>query len=401
MRDGHVKKLEMLGVEDVRDTNEMRFLHLIRNNQPVSRAELVKATGLRAGTVSVVINRMLRAGFILEGEEAPSSGGRRATYLQVNAERAYALGISIGVRETAYLVSDFNGRVLTEKTIRTEDEPEAFLSRLSLDIEQHIESRYPQKRPEAVGVSIPGLVDREEGRLVVSPNLGWGDTPVRALLERHLELPVFVENDANAAALSELWYGSFDALSGHSLVFVLVVEGVGTGVILNGELHVGTRIGLGGFGHMQVDPHGPMCSCGNAGCWEAIASDEATVARYFNSVSGRSGKVRSVQDVVSLAHDGDPEARQVLLETARYLGQGMRGLAQGLAPEVIVVGGEITRMWSLIEPVLDRELQSGYLIPGVSRPQIRRATVDRPSLFGAIPIALRGMLKRKRRWAIA
>src|SRR5690349_868898 len=138
MRDGHVKKLEMLGVEDVRDTNEMRFLHLIRNNQPVSRAELVKATGLRAGTVSVVINRMLRAGFILEGEEAPSSGGRRATYLQVNAERAYALGISIGVRETAYLVSDFNGRVLTEKTIRTEDEPEAFLSRLSLDIEQHI-----------------------------------------------------------------------------------------------------------------------------------------------------------------------------------------------------------------------------------------------------------------------
>ena len=97
-----------------------------------------------------------------------------------------------------------------------------------------------------------------------SSNLGWGDTPVRELLERDLGMPVYVENDANAAALSELWYGPFDASFGHSLLFVLVVEGVGTGVILNGDLHVGTRIGLGGFGHMLVDPQGPRCSCGTS-----------------------------------------------------------------------------------------------------------------------------------------
>jgi predicted NBD/HSP70 family sugar kinase len=401
MRDGRTKKLQMLGVEDVRDTNEMRFLHLIRNHQPISRAELVKATGLRAGTVSVVINRMLRAGFILEGEEAPSSGGRRATYLEVNAEKAYALAISIGVRQTAYAVSDFKGRILTQRAIPTESEPESFLNLLSQDIEGHLQTHYGQRRPEAVGVSIPGLVDRDEGRVVVSPNLGWVDTPVRRMLEQQLALPVFIENDANAAALSELWYGRFDALSGHSLVFVLVVEGVGTGVILNGELHVGTRIGLGGFGHMQLDPHGPRCSCGNAGCWEAMASDDATVGRFLKSRPERCGTVPSVHDVIALAHAGDPDARQALLETASCLGQGMRGLAQGLAPEVIVVGGEITRLWNLIEPVLDREIQSGYLIPGVSRPQVRRASVDQPSLLGAISIALRGILKRRKRLAIA
>src|SRR5205085_11280055 len=106
--------LRMLDVEDLRETNELKLLHVIRDRQPISRADLVRQTGLRAGTVSVIVNRLLRSGVIFEGEEAPSSGGRRPTYLQVNAEKAYVLGISIGVQQTSYAVSDFNGRILIQ-----------------------------------------------------------------------------------------------------------------------------------------------------------------------------------------------------------------------------------------------------------------------------------------------
>ena len=191
----------------MRDTNETHFLHLIRDRQPVSRTGLVKETGLRPGTVSVVVNRLIKAGFVYEAEAAPSSGGRRPIYLQVNAEKAYAVAISIGVHHSIYIVSDFNGRVLSQHTVRTEGDAERFLAHLSKEIASHLKSHYPKARIWAIGVSVPGLLDRTDGTVVFSPNLRWDNVPVRGLLEKELKLPVFVENDANVAALSELWYG--------------------------------------------------------------------------------------------------------------------------------------------------------------------------------------------------
>ncbi|MGI8744193.1 MAG: ROK family transcriptional regulator [Bryobacteraceae bacterium] len=395
MKSEEKRPLKILGVEDVRDTNETMFLHLIRNSQPVSQTNLVKATGLRAGTVSVVVNRLLKAGFICEGEEAPSNGGRPATYLQVNAEKAYAVAINIGVHQTSYLVSDFNGRVLTQRMLQTQSDAEPFLRHVAREISAHLTTRYRRARLAAVGVSIPGLIDRIEGVLVTSPNLGWSNVPIRSLLEDELSLPVHLENDANAAALSELWYGPMEVSSAHSFLFVLVVEGIGTGFVLNGELYFGTRIGLGGFGHIPLDPQGPLCSCGNIGCWEALASDGATLRRFQELHPDHSVHVRSMDDLVQLALEGNQAAISELLRSANLIGKGIRALAQGLGPEVIVLGGQITKAWPLIEPAIQAEVNSAYLVPGVSQPEIRRASMEQPSLFGAIPLALRSVLKNQ------
>jgi predicted NBD/HSP70 family sugar kinase len=388
-------ELQVLRVEDVRDTNETRFLHLIRDQQPISQTEVVRRTGLRPGTVSVVINRLLKAGFLCEAEQAPSKGGRRAVYLQVNAEKAYAVGLSIGVCESVYVVSDFNGRILSQRTLRTSRTAEPFLKQLGKEVAEHLKSHYGKAKFSAAGVSVPGLLDRLEGIVIVSPNLGWEDVPVRRLLEGELGLPVIVENDSNAAALSELWYGPIEMSSAQSLLFVLVIEGIGTGFILNGELHIGSSIGSAGFGHMSISTQGPKCSCGNTGCLEALASDPATVSQFLREHPEYAISIRSVHDIAGLAMSGNKEARWQLEKTAAYLGTAIRGLAHGLSPEVIVVGGQITEAWSLIEPVLRRELQSGYLIEGLSLPQLRRATVERPQLFGAVPIALRSILKTR------
>jgi len=389
------KRLEVLGVQDVRDTNETRFLHMIRDRQPVSRTDLARETGLRPGTVSLVVNRLLRAGFVYEAEEAPSKGGRRPVYLQVNAEKAYAVGISIGVHQSVYLVSDFNGRILSQRSVSTGRDAKAFLIGLGKEIAAHLERNYSRSQFWATGVTAPGLVDREEGRLVYSPNLGWADVQVARLLKQNLKLPVYLENDANAAALSELWYGPMEVAGAHSLLFVLVVEGIGTGFILNGELHIGSRIGSGGLGHMELDSQGPCCSCGNVGCWEALAANEATVANFLQMYPERAREIRSVHDLVTFALNGDQAARDQLLRTASLIGKGIRGLAQGLSPEVIVLGGEITEAWSMIEPTLRKEIRSGYLIEGVSQPELRRASVDRPGMFGTIPLCLRSMFQNR------
>jgi predicted NBD/HSP70 family sugar kinase len=393
MKRPDVQRLRMVGVRDVRDINQTMFLHLIRERQPVSRAELAKATGLRAGTVSAIVNRLLEGRLIYEGVAGPSSGGRPPTYLYINAENAYVLALDIGVRETLFAVSDFNGRILIQQAMLTEGQPERFLRTLADSVQKIAHGQFPRARFEAVGVSVPGLVDRATGTVVVSTNLDWKDVPVRALLESRLDLPVYVENDANAAAFAELWYGPLEEVKARTILFVLVVEGLGTGLIINGELHVGTPIGLGGFGHMSIDPAGPACSCGRRGCWEVFASDRATLARYRKLAgrrSGRSGRAghTSINDVITLAQHGDTSALTAVRETANYLGEGIANLAHGLSPEIIVVGGAIAAAWPVVGPILMERVKSRYILPNIAPLTIRPSSVQRPSLFGAIPIAL-------------
>ena len=397
MKSDTPNELRMLGVDDVREANELKLLHVIRDRQPISRADLVKDTGLRAGTVSVIVNRLLRASIVYEGEAAPSSGGRPATYLQVNSERAYVVGVNIGVHQTLYGVSDFNGRILNQRTIQTEPNAEVFLSRLGDEIGTLLKASFRRARLTGVGISLPGLIDRLDGCLVRSPNLGWRDVPIQSMLEDKLQLPVYLENDANAAALSELWYGPIQVWSAHCILFILIVEGVGTGLILNGEVYVGSRIGMGGFGHIPVDPNGPACSCGNNGCWESFASNEATLRRYMSARSETEKQVTTMPELIALAYSGDGAAREALYTSAAYIGRAIKGLAQGLAPEVIVIGGQITAAWSMVEEIIVREVHSEYLVAGISKPAVRAASVESPSFFGAFPVALRTALHKRRK----
>jgi predicted NBD/HSP70 family sugar kinase len=169
----------------------------------------------------------------------------------------------------------------------------------------------------------------------------------------------------------------------------LVVDGLGTGLIINGELHVGSQIGLGGFGHMCLEPNGEVCSCGRKGCWETLASESATIARYHRLMNNKNGSMSvSITDLIALANRGDEKAIAAIRATAEYLGEGISSLAHGLSPEIIVIGGDISAAWNLIEPIIKDKVKSRYLIPSIAKIEIRAASVQRPSLFGAIPIAL-------------
>jgi predicted NBD/HSP70 family sugar kinase len=387
MKNGKSSDFRMVGVNDIRDINQTIFLHLIREQQPISRADIAKHTGLRAGTVSAIVSRLIRGGFVYEGTEGPSSGGRPPKNLYVNAESFYVLAIDIGVSDTIFAVSDFNGRILQQRSLLTESDPDKFIEKLCIEIEELIAAKYPRVRFGAIGVSVPGLIDRETGTLELSPNLEWNNVPLREILSERFGLPVFVENDANAAAFSEFWYGPLNEARVKNLVFILVVEGLGTGLIINGELHVGSRHGLGGFGHMSIDPSGELCSCGRRGCWETFASERATVERYHRVTAKQGLPFVDLKDLIALANKGDEMALQSLKITAEYLGEGISNLAHGIFPETVVIGGNITGAWPIIEPIIKERLHSRYIV-SPNQINIRVASVERPSLYGAIPIAL-------------
>lgn len=382
----------MVDVNDVRDINQTVFLHLIRERQPISRADIAKFTGLRAGTVSAIVNRLIKNDLVYEGTEGPSSGGRPPKNLYINAESFYVLAVDIGVLDTVFAVSDFNGRILTQKSILTEGKAEKFLSNLADEIDKLTKTKYPRARFGSVGVSVPGLINRETGSIETSPNLEWQNVPVRQILESRLGLPVYVENDANAAAFSELWYGPVEESNVRTLLFILVVEGLGTGLIINGELHVGSRLGLGGFGHMSIDPNGELCTCGRRGCWETFASERATIERFHRVTAKQGLPLVGLPDLIALANKNDEMALESLKITAEYLGEGISNLVHGIFPETVVIGGNITAAWPIIEPIIRERVRSRYMVSPDSI-VIRPASVQRPSLFGAIPIALQNFFR--------
>jgi predicted NBD/HSP70 family sugar kinase len=387
MKENTSKGFKMVGVNDIRDINQTIFLHLIREQQPISRADIAKHTGLRAGTVSAIVNRLIKSGLVYEGTEGRSSGGRPPKNLYVNAESFYVLAVDIGVSDTVFAVSDFNGRILQQRSLITQGKPEKFLNKLCDQIDALIREKYSRARFGAVGVSVPGLIDRVSGVVEISPNLEWNNVALRETLSARLNLPVFVENDANAAAFSEFWYGPLNEAKVRTLLFILVVEGLGTGLIINGELHVGSRLGLGGFGHMSIDPSGELCSCGRRGCWETFASERATVERFHRVTAKQGIPLVNLTELISLANKGDEMALESLKITGEYLGEGIANLAHGLYPETVVIGGNITSAWPIIEPIIKERIKSRYIV-SPNQIIIRPASVQRPSLYGAIPIAL-------------
>ena len=189
-----------------------------------------------------------------------------------------------------------------------------------------------------------------------------------------------------------MWYGPLQDAAVGTLVFILVVEGLGTGLIIDGELHVGSKLGLGGFGHMSIDPNGELCSCGRRGCWETFASERATVERFHRVTAKQGLPLVNITDLIALANTGDEMALQSLTITAEYLGEGISNLVHGIYPETVVVGGKITAAWPLIEPIIRKRLQSRYTVMP-NQIVVRPASVDRPGLYGAIPLALQHYFK--------
>jgi predicted NBD/HSP70 family sugar kinase len=244
-----------------------------------------------------------------------------------------------------------------------------------------------------IGVSLPGLVDSHRGEFLISVVLPWRDVPVVQLLEKATGLPVGIDNSARCAALAEIWHSKAQYASVRNLLYVGVSTGLACGVVIDGGLYRGGNNTAGQFGHITIDLCGPECRCGQRGCWDLYASDKATLARY-HKLRGALGKRQlTMRRLMELVDSGDQAATEAVRETARYLGIGITGLINGLDPEVVVIGGEITKAWGHIEPIIFEETKRSLLAPRAHGVAIRRSAFEvRPSLKGALTLVQKDLL---------
>jgi predicted NBD/HSP70 family sugar kinase len=254
---------------------------------------------------------------------------------------------------------------------------------------------HPEITCEGIGVSLPGRVDLASHRLVFAPNLGWSDFDLRTAIEQATGLPVELENAANSCALAEIWFGR-QTFAVRNLVAVTVSEGIGVGLILNHQLLQGSNGMAGEFGHTAIVPDGLQCRCGNRGCWELYASSSAAVRYYAQSSSSmRSGKKKVPQAGTGLTFDhllrltaqGDPKAEEALSQMADYLGRGIALLVTGLAPDVIVVIGEVTRAWNHVGPIIEEAVKRHSFTRAGTR-VVPADPSSQPRLRGTIALVL-------------
>jgi predicted NBD/HSP70 family sugar kinase len=379
-----------------REINSRIVLNLVRTHQPMSRADLARAMGVSRAAVTLIVNDLLERRLLSEGATGQTVRGRRPTFLYINARRRSVVSVDVRASETFLMLADLMGKPLSGViSIPTVREPKALVTALATRVKTLLAEHGEARSCEGVGVVVPGMVEHSSMRVLHAPTLGWRDVDLREPLAAATGLRVQIENSGRACALAQMWALGEPATQPHrDLVFVSISDGVGVGVVMNGEVLRGRHNVAGEFGHVPLSLDGPRCSCGNNGCWEAYVSNPATLARYFGrpaTPGPRDARDRqfTIEDLVTRARGGDAKAIAAIEATARYLGLGLASVVNALNPACVYVGGEITTAWDLIEDAVRAALAERVLTPAAAATELRVvAPTEHPRRQGAAALVI-------------
>ena len=353
-----------------REINRQIAVNLIRTRQPISRADLARLMGTTRGTVTVLVKELIGAGLVAEGATGEAPRGRKPTFLYLDARRRCVVAVDVRPTRCALMVTDIMGEPLVGMTsFATEADPDRLVTVIVERIRETLAMHPELGRCEGIGVVVPGMVDRTNGRVLFAPRLGWRDVALQEPIAAATALPVVIENSGRACALAQAWTARRDPTTAGGLVFVNVSDGLAVGVMTNGQLVRGEHNAGGEFGHIPLSLDGPLCSCGVRGCWEAHVSNLATVTRYLNRSLDPGKPIPAdvlsltVEDIVSRARHGDRLAVAALEATARFLGAGLAAVVNAVDPARIYIGGEITTAWDMLEPIVRGALDERTLAP--------------------------------------
>jgi len=312
----------------------------------------------------------------------------------------YVIGVDLGGTRLRTALANRQGEIVRSNTVPTlaEEGRDAVIGRIVAQIRAVLEP-LPLAVLRGVAIAVPGPVDPRAGYVYRPPNLpGWGDVPLKQILQFELNTPVHLGNDANLAALAEHRFGVGRDYA--HMVYMTVSTGIGGGIIDDGRLMLGGWGGAGEIGHQTIDLNGPRCSCGNYGCLEAMASGTA-IAREVDRrlLAGEpsslrhevDGKLKPVhaEQVVEAARAGDKLAGEVLQWAGYNLGVGIANLMQILDPQIIIIGGGVSNAWDLLEAATTRAIRERAMEIYTQHTKIVRSQLgDEIGILGAIALAL-------------
>lgn len=359
----------------VRKMNNNVVIDILRKEAPLSRANLSAMTGLNRSTVSSIINDLINEGWVKETTyQSNNNVGRPGLSLEINPAGGFAVGVEIGVDFILVIVADFTAKVIWRKRIETDpDEGLVAIQEKAFKLASEA-LEYGKKesiRPLGIGIAIPGLVDVHNGVLKFAPNLRWKNVPIRLIWTQQFHLPVFIENEANAAALGEYYFGAARGI--RDFIYIAAGYGLGSGIIINGNLLRGNKGYASEVGHMTFDPAGKECSCGKRGCYETIIGPRAVIERVNKLIEeeGREDTIigaekdvsRSINydAVVNAAMKNDSIALDALKDVGCKLGLVVSHLVNIFDPKMIILGGALNYAKDFIEPVVEKVVQQNAL----------------------------------------
>jgi predicted NBD/HSP70 family sugar kinase len=394
MRKINTRNVRLATRSTPREVNRRIVLNLIREYQPISRAELARRMKVHRGTMTPLVRELVESGVVFEKGTATTARGRRPTLLCVRTRGRLVVAVDVRAGRSSIALADVGGHVMARDSFETPDSPARLPDILALEAERLLREHAPEGIESCLGIGIvlPGMVDRKTGRLIYAPRLGWRDVDLRSAVAQRVGMRCFIESAPIACALARLWLEPDTTRTVNSFAYVSVSDGLGVGLAVNGEILRGEGHTAGEFGHVPLDAAGPLCVCGRRGCWEALTCNATTVDRYLARAAGRASPAdaatrASIDDVVRRARDGDPAAVEALVETARHLGRGLALVVNAFNPGRIYVGGEVTAAWELMErPIVDALEASTITARAAATPVVPDSAPAEYRLRGAVAL---------------
>ncbi|AYO29965.1 ROK family transcriptional regulator [Biomaibacter acetigenes] len=356
----------------VKQINKSLVLNYIRKKEHISRADIAKKTGLNRSTVSALVDELITEGLIVEKGIGTSKGGRKPVILAINKNGGSIIGVDLGVNYILTVLTDLLGKIIWEKRIPIDpqDPPEK-----NIDLLINMIGKAKENAPDTlkgilgIGIGVPGIVNYEKGLVLMAPNLKWENVNLKDIIEEKLNIPVFIDNEANTGAIGEKWFGLGKKAT--NFVYVSAGIGVGTGIIINDELYRGSSGLAGEMGHMTIDMNGKPCSCDNTGCWEEYASEKALfkylrdqVSRYTSDsdINRENIDTLTIFDIVDAAKAGDDLAVSAFRLVGKHLGIGVAGIINTFNPDLVIIGNTISLAGDIVMQEITEEVSKRSFI---------------------------------------
>ncbi len=339
----------------LREINRFKILHAIRDKGLIPRVDIARITGLSQASVTGITADLIKEKLLLEKEAGESLGGRRPILLGLNPNGAYAIGVYLSVTQISVAVIDLEATILASYTTTLPEKhysPDLISEKIVRAIHACMwESNFSKDQLSGIGIGLPGLVDSQTGLVLFYPNYGWEKVNLRNMVQEKVNHATYIDNSANMLTVAEQWFGEGRSLE--NFILITLEQGVGLGIVINGQLYRGHRGTAGEFGHTTVDPEGPLCRCGSRGCLEAFVSNRAILREA--EAAARRGEWRpenldgiTIDEVIEAARAGTPCLQEVYKKAGVVLGIGVSNLIGLFNPSKVILSGKGVEAGDLI-----------------------------------------------------
>ncbi|EEW10480.1 DNA-binding transcriptional regulator NagC [Vibrio mimicus] len=385
-------------VDLVKQLNSAAVYRLIDQQGPISRIQVADVSQLAPASVTKITRQLLERGLIKEVAQQASTGGRRAISLTTEVKPFHSIAVRIGRDYIQLSLYDLGGNSLVDEHHEFYyNTQEVLMSSLIKQIRLFIQQHTPLiDQLIAIGVALPGLVNPETGVVEYMPNVAISELPLGETIREEFRVECFVGNDVRGIALAEHYFGASQDCQ--DSILVSVHRGTGAGIIVNGQVFLGYNRNVGEIGHIQIDPLGEQCQCGNFGCLETVATNPAIISRvkkliaqgYESSLSGLDSI--TIDDVCEHANAGDELAKQALVRVGNQLGKAIAITVNLFNPQKIVIAGQITAAKETVFPAIQRNVENQSLKTFHQQLPIVASQVYKQPTMGAFAMIKRAML---------